>query len=132
MANCPGSDLPDGRSAARQTRGVVVRGKIADQSGGTMGALEQRKRFLEKGRLAGAGARYQANHKDPGLLKAHAQSARDFIVVLENVAPDLDNSRARNGAHAANSSADTSNSRPSTFSITRWQSDRLLSSLASS
>src|SRR5271166_6674909 len=109
MANCPGSDLPDGRSTARQTRGVVVRGKVADQSGGAMGALEQRKRFFEKGRLAGAGARYQANHKDAGLLKARAQSVGDFIVVLENVAPDLDNSRTgngprtRNGAHAANS-----------------------------
>src|SRR5271166_2596063 len=102
MANCPGSDLPDGRSAARQTRGVVVRGKIADQSGGTMGALEQRKRFLEKGRLAGAGARDQTSHKDAGLLKTRAQSAGDFIIVLENVAPDFNDTRTGNGARARN------------------------------
>ena len=67
-------------------------------------------RLLQQRRLAGAGARDQADHEDARLAEPLPQLARDQVVLLEDVLPHLD--EARLVAHCSISRATSSSSLP--------------------
>src|SRR5262249_1080185 len=110
-------DLLHGRFAASQSARIVLGSKIANQRRDTQTiGTHSRERAFEQCRLACAGRRHEADHEHTRFLKTTAQHAREQVVVLEYVLPNLNH--ARPAAHVTNSStssissATTSRSRP--------------------
>src|SRR5580704_5209105 len=110
MANRAGNDLLYRRLAARQTRGIIFRGKITNQRRDLVPAMQNGQSFLQKCSLARAGTGNQADDQHTCLAKTFAQGARDDVVLLEHIFSNLH--QAWFGAHSAISSANTSNSLP--------------------
>jgi hypothetical protein len=111
-------DLSRRRTAARETLCIVIGFEVTNQGGNAQSTLVQLAQCaFEERRFAGAGAGDQVHHKDAGLLKARAESTREFVVLFENASAHFNNARG-GGRHVVTAGSShtsmeaTSRSRP--------------------
>src|SRR4051794_28021985 len=114
MAQGAGGDLLDRGLAAGETHCVIFGGEITHQRRYAVFWLQQGQSFLQEGGFAGAGTRHQADYEDSGASKLLTQSARDDVILLQDIAPDFDETRL---AHSCTSRAKTSSSLPCRMSM---------------
>src|SRR3954453_13683234 len=109
VAERPRRNLPDGGLTASEPSGIVLGRKISDQRCNSMLRLQLSQRLLQESSLARSRARDEAHNEHSSCAELLTESARDHVVLLQNVAAHLNQPRL---AHCCTSSAKTSSSFP--------------------